>query len=190
MSDELLLTEIAKLLHRFRGKTVTAWESLQPSVKRERLADATQVLAKAKQHNEQKRDPFMSFLSHDYPEKARVLKRLKNQKRLDRPDRESFLTDLRLLEERKTSPEWIAMKYLALIPDIEELDKIREEITRLNKKLDDREEDLITAKREERERIVAIASFTVKLEGNTVVVDKYDWDRLWQALQGETDDKV
>ncbi len=43
--------------------------------------------------------------------------------RLVRPDRESFLTDLRLLEERKTSPEWIATKYLALIPDIEEAKK-------------------------------------------------------------------
>ncbi len=42
----------------------------------------------------------------------------------------------------------------ALIPDIEELDKVREEIFKLNSKLSDREIDLIKAKREERERIL------------------------------------
>ena len=35
----------------------------------------------------------------------------------------------------------------------------------------------------ERERIATIASFTVKLEGKTVVVDAVDWNRLWQALE-------
>ncbi len=48
---------------------------------------------------------------------------MNEQKKLDRPDREKFLIDLRLLEEHKTSPEWIATKYLALIPDIEELQR-------------------------------------------------------------------
>jgi len=42
------------------------------------------------------------------------------------------------------------------------------------------------AREAERERIATVASFTVKLEGNTVVVDAVDWDRLWQALIGDT----
>ncbi|GAH06616.1 unnamed protein product, partial [marine sediment metagenome] len=42
---------------------------------------------------------------------------------------------------------------LALYPDEQEIRKLREKITELDKKLNDREEDLITAKREERERM-------------------------------------
>ncbi len=53
---------------------------------------------------------------------------------------------------RQECCEW-ADQLIALYPDVEELDRIRDEITRLNKKLDDREEDLIEAKREEKERI-------------------------------------
>ena len=50
------------------------------------------------------------------------------QKKLDRPElRESFLSDLRLLEEHKTSPEWIAIKYLhELARTIEALKEDRE----------------------------------------------------------------
>ncbi len=42
-------------------------------------------------------------------------------KQKGRPDRENFLKDLRLLEERKTSPEWIATKYLYELALIESL---------------------------------------------------------------------
>ncbi|KKN74759.1 hypothetical protein LCGC14_0388010 [marine sediment metagenome] len=56
---------------------------------------------------------------------------------------------------RQECCEW-ADQLIALYPDVEELDRIRDEITRLNKKLDDREEDLIEAKREEKERIIQL----------------------------------
>jgi len=49
-----------------------------------------------------------------------------------------------------------------------------------------REELIPIIQKAERERIATVASFTVKLEGNTVVVDAVDWDRLWQALIGDT----
>jgi len=67
--------------------------------------------------------------------------------------KENFLSALRLLEEQKTSPEWVARKYLTLFkshyePQIEELDKIRSQIAELIKKLDDREADLINAKKQ------------------------------------------
>ncbi len=45
--------------------------------------------------------------------------------------------------------------------------------------------DIEDAKKQERERMQSVASFTVRLDGDTVVVDKYDWDRLWQALSKE-----
>lgn len=122
--------------------------------------------------------------------------RLYEQKRLDRPElrldnsARKVIFDV-LYKEAPYNQGLIADGVLdglqklgyALITDIEEPDKIREEITRLNKKLDDREEDLIEAKKQERERIATVASFTVILDGNRVVVDKYDWDRLWQALK-------
>ena len=31
----------------------------------------------------------------------------------------------------------------------------------------------------------ALLSFTVKIDDNKVIVDKYDWDRVWQALGEE-----
>lgn len=43
------------------------------------------------------------------------------------------------------------------------------------------------AKREERERIICIASFTLKIDGNTVIIDKHDWDNLWRALMEENE---
>ena len=90
-------------------------------------------------------------------------------KRLDRPDREkiaklafqcAFLIDDKDIDRRwkehKDKARWyyLADELLALILDVEELDKIRDEIIRLNKELDDREEDLIVARCEEKERIV------------------------------------
>ncbi len=50
-------------------------------------------------------------------EQASTSKGASSAERLDRPDRENFLSDLRLLEERKTSPEWIAMKYSAKLSE-------------------------------------------------------------------------
>lgn len=35
---------------------------------------------------------------------------------------------------------------------------------------------------EERQRIIAAASFTVKLDGNRVIVDSHDWANLWREL--------
>ncbi len=89
------------------------------------------------------------------------------QKGLDRPKLREEVEDILIkvaTEPLATKPNGIQDELgqiLAFFPDIEE------------------------AKREERERIATIASFTVKLENNTVVVDKYDWDRLWQALKRE-----
>lgn len=60
-------------------------------------------------------------------------------------------------------------KIYALFPDIEQLDVLREDITKLNKKLDDREEDLIEAKRETRK---AIGLFIKRLGFNNMDVDR------------------
>jgi len=53
------------------------------------------------------------------------------------------------------------------------------------------DEQLEQAKKEERERIATIASFTVTLTRDTksVIVGKSDWDRLWVALMEEADAK-
>jgi len=99
---------------------------------------------------------------------------------LDRPDREKleivFCEALRTADGRQRCHpiqiqackensmfgkcswcEQNAESVLALIPNEKEIreqvDKLREELTDLNKKLDDREVDLIEAKREEREKI-------------------------------------
>ena len=34
----------------------------------------------------------------------------------------------------------------------------------------------------ERQRIIAAASFTVKLDGNRIIVDYEDWKNLWNQL--------
>ncbi len=98
--------------------------------------------------------------------------------RLDRPDREKIADqyyNFTIKQGWKLAgfeADIRAKSYeyadLALIPDTEELDRIREEITRLNKKLDDREEDLITAKREEEERISRLIA-QIEVDTNQVV---------------------
>jgi len=64
---------------------------------------------------------------------------------------------------------------LALIPDIEELDKIRDEITGLNKKLDDREEDLVEAKKQETTHTLAQLRY---------YLSKYPISPLWDTIEG------
>ena len=65
---------------------------------------------------------------------------------------------------------------------------LREELTKLSKKLDDREADLINAKREEREGIEQVAdmeggmiTFKNKSVEDCILIRKADW----QALKGE-----
>jgi len=60
---------------------------------------------------------------------------------------------------------------LALIPDIEVISELRDKITELEKKLDDREIDLIEAKREERK---AIQDSYQTISGD-IVIPKKDW---------------
>ena len=45
------------------------------------------------------------------------------------------------------------------------------------------EQKISEAVEEDRERIIALLSFTVELKENTVVVDRHDWDNLWQSLK-------
>ena len=67
----------------------------------------------------------------------------------------------------------------------EDLDKVREEITRLNKKLNDREEDLIEAKREERERILnLLPQIATRSHFNKTCFDCIERIKE-QALKGE-----
>ncbi len=97
------------------------------------------------------------------------------------------MRDKRIIEEAK---EQYVSKYELLRDNLAVLKK---KVKKLNKKLDDREEDLIEAKKQERERII------LKLKQGT----KYkvmqrrdsghyencchdtDWERLRQALKGE-----
>ena len=88
---------------------------------------------------------------------------------LDRPDREKITKELieayKLgIDSGKTGSYFSdaeardshfggVAESLAIIPDIEEIDELRTRLTDLEKKLDDREEDLIEAKKQERERI-------------------------------------
>ncbi len=75
---------------------------------------------------------------------------------------------------------------LALFPDTEELDKAREQIAELTKKLDDREKDLIDAKREEGERIVS------KMNRRDVGGINPEWalcDKDYQALKATPSSK-
>jgi len=37
----------------------------------------------------------------------------------------------------------------------------------------------------EKERIEGLLSFTVEIKGNTVIVDKHDWDNFWRVLKEE-----
>ena len=132
-------------------------------------------------------------LTVDFPKQilAKVLKH-----RLDRPElRENFLLDLRLLEEHKTSPEWIAMKYLyelALIPDEKEAVKrikkqARDTIKGIEEMYEKDEANTIQeAKKRERERIIGIIK-EYKLESASVRDDMLElrakgWKLLWQAL--------
>ena len=70
----------------------------------------------------------------------------------------------------------LADEVLALIPDIEALDRLRDRLTELEKKLDDREVDLIEAKKQERERILGI------LQGEYPPIDTW---QCWKTLKGE-----
>ncbi len=59
-----------------------------------------------------------------------------------------------LTEEQKDQDRIWADKCLALYPDIEQIDELRTKLTELENTLNDRETDLIQAKREEQERLM------------------------------------
>ena len=176
---------------------------------------AQRILAKVKQHYEQNKVPagiLEATIQIRIAQAKELLAKVKTleQKGLDRPELREEVEDILIkvaTEPLATKPNGIQDELgqiLALIPDIEELEEtityleeaiqvmpecLEAEADRVfyhrNAGIDVDLEDLEEAKKQERERIATIASFTVKLEGNTVVVDKYDWDRLWQALKGE-----
>jgi len=143
--DELLLTQEEQMV--VNNEAIKKSFGGQVADLRTMMLEAQ--LAKVKQHYEQTGIHIIKGTEHteefDHSE----------QKRLDRPDREKIAR--RLADFKGLDWEWKSTRldcereadwYVALIPDIEELDKIRDEITGLNKKLDDREEDLIEAKKE------------------------------------------
>lgn len=128
---------------------------------------------------------------------AQLAKALKH--RLDRPElREKIESILWHFGQQFKLPRacWAkdeheyADQILALIPDEEELrdkvDKAMIEIAELNKKLDDREADLIEAKREERERIIGWGN--EKCTGHRIetmgIIARRRCPDCWQALKG------
>ena len=63
--------------------------------------------------------------------------------------------------------------------ELEAIDELRTRLSELEKKLDDREADLIEAKREERERILR------KIEKNPIQYLKPVWDRSSNNFSGD-----
>ena len=194
--DNLLLTELKEIVLQIRQylcNTEFAPEPFTKPIDPEKLTVdfPKQILAKAKQHYElekafAKEEGFDAGVGHE---------RKYGQKRLDRPElRENFLLDLRLLEEHKTSPEWIAMKYLyelALIPDEKEAVKrikkqARDTIKGIEEMYEKDEANTIEeAKKQEGERIIGIIK-EYKLESASVRDDMLElrakgWKLLWQA---------
>ena len=99
-----------------------------------------------------------------------------------------------------TDPEWHARRLnaarvqadqiLALIdPEAirEEVEKAKADIANLNKKLDDREADLINARKQERERIINWMSEPCPHTGGLEEQQMYksDCPKCWQALKNE-----
>lgn len=129
----------------------------------EYLKEADVIIAKVKQHEQKdmsERDKIETEIFHYNPGismkelKELVDKKLSEQKRLDRPALEKDLLGLELVGRVLHGHLYLSKadisKLLALYPDIEELEAVKAEIKELNKKLNDREKDLINAKREER----------------------------------------
>ena len=103
---------------------------------------------------------------------------------------------MRELAQRYVKPRWqqkAGIEPDVLIPDIEELDNLRIAIVELNKKLDDREEDLIEAKREEEERIdnymrdsgLEFWLTSYRGENEPIPLTHTSREVVWQALKGE-----
>jgi len=61
------------------------------------------------------------------------------------------------------------------------MSKMKEHIANLTY-LDGLKEGIEQGRLEEWERIIAAASFTVKLDGDRIIVDYEDWKNLWKKL--------
>ena len=61
------------------------------------------------------------------------------------------------------------------------MSKMKEHIANLTY-LDGLKEGIEQGRLEERQRIISVAGFTVKLDGNRVIVDYEDWKNLWRTL--------
>lgn len=171
--DELLLTELKEIVLEIRQylcNTEFAPEPFKEPIDPNKLTVEfpNQILAKVKQHYQQKKICKLGRSPMGKPSGCVEFGFCENcehqQKMLDRPDREKILeiiNPMKWMNLRK-GEEWQddgVDQILALIPDMGEIESRIETVTTqlktVNKKLDDREKDLIEAKREERERIFA-----------------------------------